>query len=459
MDRQDEGPPNAPQKIFFQPDAILVPDSDVEDGLRIVWGDGILCQNDRIEQIGPKEEVEGLETARIIRLRDRILVPGTINAHNHSFQSLLRGVADDRPFLVWRDEALYRYAPHLGTEGVYTGALLAFAEMARMGVTTVCDFFYVHGQGIETDLAVIQAARDVGIRLVLARTFYDWDGAPDCFRETPDEAEQAFRELHTMFSSAPDVSILPAPHSPHGASAEMIQRGAGIAVELGLPWHLHLAEELFEVDAIREQSGTTPVGYLQQLGCLNENLCIVHGVYLPDEDLSALGQVGAGVLHCPSSNMFLGDGAAPLRQMIAKGMRGALGSDGGCSNNRVSVFEEMRMTALLQKVIATDGSAFDAPTAFRLGTEGGADLCGLEAGRIEVGRLADFVALDLSDLSMQPDVHLLRNIVYALQPTAISEVFVGAKPIVQDHGLTRVREQDVRARVAETAKRIGLQSV
>ncbi|MBR58685.1 MAG: S-adenosylhomocysteine deaminase [Myxococcales bacterium] len=459
MDGPNTVEPGEQEKVFFEPDALLLPDPDSEEGLKIVWGDGVLCHNDRIEQIGPRDTIEEAKNARTVRLRDRILVPGTINAHNHSFQSLLRGVADDRPFLVWRDEALYRYAPHLGKEGVYTGALLAFAEMARMGVTTVCDFFYVHGEGIETDLAVVQAARDVGIRLVLARTFYDWDGAPECFQESPDEAERAFRELHTMFSSAADVSVLPAPHSPHGASAEMIQRGAGIASELDLPWHLHLAEELFEVDEIREHSGTTPVGYLQQIECLNGNLCIVHGVYLPDEDIAALGEVGAGVLHCPSSNMFLGDGAAPLRTMLAKGMRGALGSDGGCSNNRVSVFEEMRMAALLQKVIATDGGAFDAPTAFRLGTEGGADLCGVDAGQIAVGRLADFVSLDLADLSLQPDVHLLRNIVYALQPTAIREVFVGAKPVVQNGGLTRIREQDVRARVVSTAKRIGLQAV
>jgi cytosine/adenosine deaminase-related metal-dependent hydrolase len=161
-------------KTLFEPAAMLIshPDKSGTPRFEITRGNSILCIGDRIHSIGPRESLSIDAETQSIRLPGKVLVPGTINAHNHSFQSLLRGVADDQPFLVWRDEALYKYAPELGIEGVYTGALLAFAEMVMMGVTTVCDFFYVHGKGIETDLAVRKAARDVGIRLVLARTFY-----------------------------------------------------------------------------------------------------------------------------------------------------------------------------------------------------------------------------------------------------------------------------------------------
>jgi 5-methylthioadenosine/S-adenosylhomocysteine deaminase len=331
--------------------------------------------------------------------------------------------------------------------------------MALMGVTTVCDFFYVHGHGVETDLAVRLAAADVGIRLVLARTMYDWDGAPDCFRETVPEAVARFEELQAAWRDDPLVSILPAPHSPHGASDDMIVAGAGLAHDHGLPWHLHLAEEAFELEEIFDRTGKTPVSFLEDLDCVDERLCIVHGVYLPEEDIEALGAAKSGVLHCPSSNMFLGDGAAPLSKMLRSGMRGALGSDGGCSNNRVSVFEEMRMASLLQKVIARDGGVFDAATAFALGTSGGADLCNVNAGAIEPGRAADFVALDLNDLSLQPDVQLLRSIVYAMQPSAITDVFVAGEAVVRNGRLSRIREQSVREHVDRTARRISLTAV
>jgi len=257
----------------------------------------------------------------------------------------------------------------------------------------------------------------------------------------------------------PFASALPAPHSPHGASDEMIQIAVDAAKRHDLPWHLHLAEEPFELEEIFERTGKTPVDFLESIGCVDERMCIVHGVHLPQGDIEKLGAVQAGLLHCPSSNMFLGDGAAPLVKMLEAGMQPALGSDGGCSNNRVSVFEEMRMASLLQKVIAQDGGAFDAQRAFDLGTRGGAKLCNLDAGQLEPGLLADFVAIDLNDLSLYPDVHLLRSIVYALQPTAITDVFVGAKATVRNRRLARVQEGEVRARVVETSKAIGLRAV
>ncbi|MBW7461118.1 amidohydrolase family protein, partial [Paenibacillus sepulcri] len=127
-------------------------------------------------EVGPLPEVSAsFPEAELIRWEGKAIVPGTVNAHNHSFQSLLRGIAIDKPFLEWRDQALYRYTPLLDEEAIYTGALLAFGEMIRYGVTTVSDFFYVHNGSTAYDEAVIQAAKDVGIRLVFARTMYDWN--------------------------------------------------------------------------------------------------------------------------------------------------------------------------------------------------------------------------------------------------------------------------------------------
>ncbi|OUM94304.1 MAG: S-adenosylhomocysteine deaminase [Firmicutes bacterium ZCTH02-B6] len=357
------------------------------------------------------------------------LVPGTVNAHNHSFQSLLRGIADDEPFFVWRDRALYRFAPLLGPEGVYTGALLAFGEMLGYGVTTVNDFFYIHDGGNENAEAVIQAAQDVGIRLVLTRTMYDWTGAPASFVETVPDAYRRTRQLMEKYASHPSVTVYPAPHSPHAASPEMIQAGWRLAEETGTYFHIHVAEGQYEVKQIRDKYGMRPIEWLESLGVLGPRLVIVHGVWLDDEDIRRLGGAGAGLAYNPASNMFLGDGITRLPEMLAAGVKVALGTDGGCSNNRTSIFDEMRTCGLLQKVARLDGAAIAAETAFRLGTAGGGEVLGLPIGRIAPGFKADLVALDLDDISLYPPHNLLKNIVYSMSPTAIRRVMVGGRVV------------------------------
>jgi len=417
-----------------------------------VWVDGafrqgwaVEIQGDEITWVGPLAErgagpaetgrpaaggrpTAGYSPAAAVEDWGRVaLVPGTVNAHNHSFQSLLRGIADDRPFFVWRDQALYRFAPRLGPEGVYAGALLAFGEMLGYGVTTVNDFFYIHDGGNENAEAVIQAAQDVGIRLVLTRTMYDWTGAPSSFVETVADAARRTRQLMEKYAGHPSVTVYPAPHSPHAASPEMIQAGWRLAEETGTYFHIHVAEGQYEVEQIRRQYGLKPIEWLESLGVLGPRLVIVHGVWLDEEDIRRLGGAGAGLAYNPASNMFLGDGITKLPEMLAAGVRVALGTDGGCSNNRTSVFDEMRMCALLQKVARLDGSAIDAETVFHLGTAGGGDVLGLPIGRIAPGCKADLVALDLDDISLCPPHNLLKNIVYSMSPTAIRRVMVGGR--------------------------------
>ena len=191
----------------------------------------------------------------------RAMVPGTVNTHNHSFQSLLRGIGDDMPFLEWRDKALYRYSPRLGAEDMGTAALFAFGEMLLHGVTTVCDFYYLNAQGNENASATIEAARRLGMRIVLARCFYDWDGAPAAYRETIPQAVANYQALHATYKDPARhlVTVQPAPHSQHGATPAMIEAGAGCAADAGEPWHIHLAEEKYQVEQSLERFGKRPL--------------------------------------------------------------------------------------------------------------------------------------------------------------------------------------------------------
>lgn len=383
---------------------------------------------------------------------DLALFPGTINAHGHAFQNLLKGFADDRPFAEWRDVVLYPLSERLDGNAIYAGALFAFAEALLAGITTTVDFFYLHDEGNDNARRVIRAAKDLGIRLVFARAFYDLDAAtkaPTRYREDAGKAAQRCMELAEEFDNDPLVSIQPAPHSLHAASPETIAVALEVAERLDVPCHLHLAEARYERDQVLERYGTTPVRLLEREGLLGPRLVTIHTVHVDDEELDMLADSGTGVVHCPGANAFLGDGIARLPEMLHRRIRVALGPDGGCANNRQSVFDEMRMASLVAKARTENGAALDAASALRLGTIDGADLLRVEAGAISPGLSADLVGLDLNDLSLQPLSTLAHQVVHSMQQTAIKRVMVAGE-IVVDRGQTlRLPLEEIRARVDE----------
>jgi 5-methylthioadenosine/S-adenosylhomocysteine deaminase len=389
---------------------------------------------------------------------DVAIVPGTVNAHGHAFQSLLKGWADDRPFESWRDDVLYPFSEDLGGDDLYCGALFAFTEALRAGVTTTVDFFYLHDEGNANAEHVIRAARDAGIRLVFARAFYDVDAptkAPARYREPAEDAAERCRALAAAHAGDPMVSVQPAPHSLHAATPETVAAALEVAAELDVPCHLHLAEARYERDQVEERYGTTPVRLLAREGLLGPRLVTIHTVWADDEELDLLAAAGAAVVHCPGANAFLGDGIARLPEMLWRGIRVALGPDGGCANNRQSVFDEMRTAALMAKARLTDGSAVTAETAFDLGTRGGGDVLGLPVGALEAGRRADLVALDLADPSLWPLATLRKQLVNSIQQTAVAKVMVGGRLVVDGGVPLQVDEPDLRRRLDDLARRWG----
>jgi 5-methylthioadenosine/S-adenosylhomocysteine deaminase len=398
-------------------------------------------------------EGEPSDRAKVDDWGEVALVPGTVNAHGHAFQNLFKGFADDRGFDSWRDDVLYPFSVRLDADAIYAGALFAFAEALLAGVTTTVDFFYLHDGANENAEQVIRAAHDLGIRLVFARAFYDPDAptaAPARFRETAKEAAERTIELAAAHEDDPLVSVQPAPHSLHAATPETIALALEVADRLEVPCHLHLAEASYERDHVVARYGTTPVRLLEREGLLRGNLVTIHAVWVDDEELDMLAERGVGVVHCPGANAFLGDGVARLPEMLRRGMRVALGPDGGCANNRQSVFDEMRTASLMAKARLCDGGALDARTAFALGTRGGADLLGVNAGSIAAGMSADLVSLDLGDLSLQPLRTLEHQVVNSMLPTAIERVAVGGEIVVERGRLARMDHAEIRARIRDT---------
>jgi 5-methylthioadenosine/S-adenosylhomocysteine deaminase len=426
----------------------VVADAAIVDG--VARGPtAVLVDDGAIVEVGEPDAIDA-EGARRIDWSGRALIPGTVNGHNHGFQSLLRGIGDDLPFLDWREKALYRHGANLGPEEMATAALFAFGEMLLHGVTTVCDFYYVNRQGNDNALATIEAARRLGIRSVLARCFYDWEGAPAAFREEVPDAVRRFDELRRACAGDPLTTVQPAPHSLHGASRAMIEAGAGCARDAGTPWHIHLAEEKYQVDEAVARFGLRPLHAVEAMGVLDRRMIAVHGCWFDEGERALLAERGASLAYCPASNMFLGDGVTDVVDLRRRGVPVALGTDGGCSNSRVSVLDEMRSAALLQKVWRTDGQAIAAEECFAMGTELGGRVLDLPVGRIAAGFRADLVALDLGDPSLWPTWALAKNAVYSLSARAITDVVVDGDIVVENRRLVRVDQQEIEARVRAT---------
>lgn len=412
--------------------------------------------------VGPDGKVCGFkpidllpENTDISFFRGGLITPGFINTHTHSFQSLLKGFCDDCDFFTWRDQALYKYAKILTEEDIYSGALFAFAEMIKCGITTVCDFFYINDQKNDNAHAVIRAAKDLGIRITFARTMYDWDGAPERFRETVDQAVNNTGALMAAYQNDPMVDVIPAPHSLHGASVEMIKAGDELSKRHGRMFHMHVAEGEYERKMIEEKHGLPPVKFLDSLGIVNERFVGIHCVWLDDEEIRLMADRGMGLAYNPSSNMFLGDGITRIKEMVDAGVVISLGTDGGCSNNRASIIEEMRMASLLQKVKFHDSTVTTAESMLAMGLANGGRNLGIPVGALNTGCFADFVVFDLNDLSLQPRQNVVKNIVYSAQPSAIRQVFAHGRRIYEDGQLLNVPESAVVEKIRATTGNWG----
>jgi 5-methylthioadenosine/S-adenosylhomocysteine deaminase len=245
------------------------------------------------------------------------------------------------------------------------------------------------------------------------------------------------------------VFAQPAPHSIHAASPDMIRAGAALAYEFGLPFHIHVAEGRYEREESIQRHGLSPVAFLDSLGVLSDRTLMVHCVWVDEDDLTLIKERGATVVHNPSANAFLGDGIAPVRDMLEHGIPVCLGTDGGCTNSRQSIFEEMRMAALMAKARAADASTLGADETILMGTTRGGQALGLPIGRIAPDHAADLVVVDLGALSVQPAATAPQQIVYAMQPDAIQRVIVGGEVIVEQGRLVGVDEEEIVRKVAE----------
>ncbi len=400
---------------------------------------------------------------RRVDLRGGVVTPGLVNTHHHLYQTLTRARAQEADLFTWLRE-LYPVWSRIDAESEYAAARTGLAELALSGCTTVFDHHYVFPEGREGLIeAEVQAAREIGVRIVASRGSMDLgvsDGGlpPDELVEDLDavlaETERLAALLHEPGPGA-RVQLAVAPCSPFSVTGRLMEESAALARRLGLPLHTHLAETLEEEAYCVELYGCRPVEYLDRLGWLADDVWCAHCVHLSDEDIAQFASTGTGVAHCPTSNLRLGAGVAPVRDMIDAGVRVGLGVDGSASNERSDLVFEVKQALLVARGRG-GGAAMTAREAIRLGTRGGAAVLRRDdIGSLEAGKCADFAVWPTDGLELGGADDPVAGIVFA-GPFRPQLLVVGGEVVVQDGGLVRADETEIAKAHRVQARRFSL---
>jgi len=381
-----------------------------------------------------------------LELPGHALIPGLVNAHTHAAMSLMRGLSDDLPLMLWLQEHIWpAEAKHVSPEFVRDGTLLACAEMLRGGVTCFNDMYFFPEASLEAALG----ARMRSAQGIIAIEF------PSAYASDAEDYLRRGLAIRDRWRDEPLVSFCFAPHAPYTVSDATFRRIAALAAELDLQVHVHLHETAEELERSLAEHGARPLERLRRLGLLGPSLIAVHAVHLDEAEIELLARHGCSVVHCPSSNLKLASGFAPVDSLVKKGVNLALGTDGAASNNRLDMFQEMRTAALLAKAVSGDAQALPAHAALRAATLGGARALGIEriAGSITPGKSADLAAVDMRAPELAPCYDVVSHLVYAAGRENVSHVWVAGELLLEERELRvpALRGLDTRGQLWQNA--------
>lgn len=408
----------------------------------------VILQGKRILDVLPQKQADhDYRTRETIDLTDHVVMPGLINLHGHSAMSLFRGLADDLPLMTWLNDHIWPAEGKFVSEAfVADGSRLAMAEMLRTGTTTFSDMYFFPE-------VTAQAAHDVGMRAQICFPLLD---SPTVWGSGPKEYLRKGADLIAQWQN--DDYILPAigPHAPYTVSDQPLAAALALSEETGAAIQIHLHETAFEVNEALKATGKRPVTRMAELGILTPNSQCVHMTQIDQSDLEQLARSGAHVVHCPESNLKLASGFCPVQTLMDRGINLTIGTDGAASNNDLDLFGEMKTAAMVAKAVADDASALSAHQALAMATINGARALGLEheLGSLVPGKLADLIAVDLSDPFLQPVYDPASHLVYSNHGRAVSHSWINGVPQLQDGRLTRIDMPDLMLRVSQWRKQI-----
>ena len=401
----------------------------------------IRIEDGLVAEVGSGPVPDGAED-----LGGAVVTPGFVNTHHHLYQTLTRARAQQADLFTWLKTLYPRWA-RIDDEMEYAAARCGLAELALSGCTTVFDHHYVFPRGVSGLVeAEVRAAQELGVRLVASRGSMDLgesDGGlpPDSLVEDIDAILADTERLHALADGAL-VQIAVAPCSPFSVTTRLMEESAALARKLGLQLHTHLAETVEEDAYCRELFNCTPVEYLERVGWLADDVWCAHCVHLSDGDVQTFARAGVGVAHCPTSNLRLGAGVAPVRAMLDAGVRVGLGVDGSASNERSDIFVDVK-NALLVARGRGGPAALTAREALRLATRGGAEVLRRDdIGQLAPGRRADLAVWRTDGLEFGGAEDLVCTLVVS-GPHRVDRLIVGGRDVVRGGALVNAREDEI----------------
>lgn len=392
------------------------------------------------------EEPEGFQAEKIIEGKDRLAIPGLINCHTHSYMSFMRNVADDLSFMDWLFGTIDPIEQKMTDEDTYWGACLAIIEMMKSGTTCFNDMqMNIH--------QTTRAVKESGMRAVICRGLVgsgDDEGGQMRLRQAFEERDAA-RDCDRL-------SFMLGPHAPYTCDEGYMRIVSEEAKKNHMRIHVHLSESESEIQQIKEKYGCSPIEMAERNGLFEVPAIAAHCVQITESDMEILKAKGVSVVTNPASNMKLGNGFAPVPEMLEKGINVCIGTDGAASNNSLNLFHEMSLLALIHKGVKKTPQCISAAQNFRIATINGAKALGLseEIGSLEVGKKADIAILNLNTSSLTPRNNLLAGLSYSANGSEVETVIIDGKITMENRRVLTMDEEVVYEKVNAIITRMGL---
>ena len=421
---------------------ILLKNADVitvNNKREVLKNANIGIENDLRKFIG--DVPQDFEPNDIIDCKGKVVMPGLCNAHTHVSMSLLRNYANDLPLFQWLSEKIWPIEDKFNGKHVYWGSMLSIAEMIKSGTTSFSDMYFFMEE-------VAKAVDETGVRGVLSRGMMGESA----------EGDERFSELRSLYknyngASNGRITVMAGPHAPYTCSDNYLKSVMDIASELNLPIHIHLSESRGEVEESIEKYGKSPIEHMEELGLFKFKTLAAHCVHLSDNDIDILKKYNVSVANNPGSNLKLGNGFAPVKKLLDKGVNVALGTDGASSNNNQNMFEEMNLASIINKALCEDTTVVPAIKAIEMGTINGALAMNLNnVGAVEVGKKADLIVVDFNKPHLYPNLDMVSSIVYSAQGSDVSHVIVNGKVLMDNYELKTIDIEKVIYNVEKITK-------
>ncbi len=421
-----------------------------DDHFQVVEQAAIHVEDGRLTYVGPAAEAPSFEADRTLGGDHLVAIPGLVNTHTHAAMTLLRGYADDMVLERWLEDRIWPFESGLESDDIYWATRLAIAEMIRNGVTCFADMYFHYRRGteamVETGVRACPSANVIGV-----------------FPDTPGQVAEARSFVKEWTEEEhPRIHPLLAPHSLYTCGPDEWKPLVEAAGEFDVPLHTHVAETRAEVGEVRKQWGATPVRALEKVGALEVPLIAAHCVHLDEDEMELVARRRNGystvrVAHNPSSNCKLASGVAPIPELLERGVDVGLATDGPASNNRLDVWSEMRLTAMIHKTASADPTVAGAPDVLRMATLGGARALGLDdrIGSLEEGKRADVVLVDFDRPHLVPRHNVISHLVYAAEAADVTAVLVEGRVLYEGGEYLTVDVERAQAEGEARARRLA----